>query len=123
MTNEGRVNYDILVLATGVTTNYYGNKEIEKNTYSLKSVADALYLRNAILADLEKALTIREDDIRQGYPGSGHRRWRTNRCRTCRFICRIQKIHPAKEYPELDAAEMDIHLIQGGKELLRQLFR
>src|SRR6187402_702733 len=39
MTNEGRVNYDILVLSTGVTTNYYGNKELEQKTYSLKSVS------------------------------------------------------------------------------------
>src|SRR5688500_16989046 len=36
-TTEGRVNYDILVLATGVTTNYFGNKNIESNAYSLKS--------------------------------------------------------------------------------------
>lgn len=46
LTNEGRVNYDILVLSTGVTTNYYGNAEIEQKTYPLKSVADALFLRN-----------------------------------------------------------------------------
>jgi NADH dehydrogenase len=43
------VNYDILVLATGATTNFYGNAQIEQLTYPLKSVADALLLRNVIL--------------------------------------------------------------------------
>jgi NADH dehydrogenase len=118
LTNEGRVNYDILVLATGVTTNYYGNKEIEKNTYSLKSVSDALYLRNAMLADLEKALTIREDDIRQGYldiviVGGG-----PTGVELAGSLAEFKKFILTKEYPELDASEMDIHLIQGNKELL-----
>src|SRR5678816_1251536 len=67
ITSEGLVNYDILVLATGATTNFYGNAQIEQLTYPLKSVADALLLRNVILTDLEKALTIREDDKRQLY--------------------------------------------------------
>src|SRR6187402_2376831 len=58
MTNEDRVNYDILVLATGVTTNYFGNASIEQFAYPLKSISDALLLRNVILSDLEKALTI-----------------------------------------------------------------
>jgi len=118
MTNEGRVNYDILILATGVTTNYYGNSEIEKNTYSLKSVSDALYLRNALLGDLEKALTIRETDIRQGYldiviVGGG-----PTGVELAGSLAEFKKYILTKEYPELDASEMQIHLVQGDKELL-----
>ncbi len=118
ITNEGRVNYDILILATGVTTNFYGNKDIEKNTYTLKSVSDALYLRNALLADLEKALTIREDDVRQSYldiviVGGG-----PTGVELAGSLAEFKKFILTKEYPELDASEMQIHLIQGGKELL-----
>lgn len=118
MTSEGRVNYDILVLATGVTTNYYGNKEIEKNTYSLKSVADALYLRNAILSDLEKALTIREDDIRQGLLDLAIVGGGPTGVELAGSFAEFKKYILPREYPELDAAQMDIHLIQGGDELL-----
>ena len=117
-TSEGRVNYDILVLATGVTTNYYGNKEIEKNTYSLKSVADALYLRNAILSDLEKALTIREDDIRQGLLDLAIVGGGPTGVELAGSFAEFKKYILPREYPELDAAQMDIHLIQGGDELL-----
>ena len=118
ITSEGRVNYDILVLATGVTTNYYGNKAIEANTYSLKSVADALFLRNAILADLEKALTVREYDPRQELldlviVGGG-----PTGVELAGSFAELKKYILPHEYPELNAVEMDIHLIQGDKELL-----
>jgi NADH dehydrogenase len=118
MSNEGRVNYDILVLATGVTTNYFGNESIERHTYSLKSVADALYLRNAILADLEKALTIREDDIRQGHLDLAIVGGGPTGVELAGSFAEFRKYILPREYPELDAAEMDIHLIQGGQELL-----
>lgn len=121
MTNEGRVNYDILVLSTGVTTNYYGNAEIEQKTYPLKSVADALFLRNAILADLEKALTIREYDIRQGLldlvvVGGG-----PTGVELAGSFAEFKKFILAKEYPELESAEMDIHLVEGSPELLNSM--
>jgi NADH dehydrogenase len=118
MSNEGRVNYDILVLATGVTTNYFGNESIERHTYSLKSVSDALYLRNAILADLEKALTIREDDIRQGHLDLAIVGGGPTGVELAGSFAEFRKYILPREYPELDAAEMDIHLIQGGQELL-----
>ncbi len=118
MSNEGRVNYDILVLATGVTTNYFGNESIERHTYSLKSVADALYLRNAILSDLEKALTIREDDIRQGHLDLAIVGGGPTGVELAGSFAEFRKYILPREYPELDAAEMDIHLIQGGQELL-----
>jgi NADH dehydrogenase len=121
MTNEGRVNYDTLVLSTGVTTNYYGNAEIEQKTYPLKSVADALFLRNAILADLEKALTIREYDSRQGLldlvvVGGG-----PTGVELAGSFAEFKKYILSKEYPELESAEMDIHLVEGSPELLNSM--
>jgi NADH dehydrogenase len=106
------------VLATGVTTNYFGNKEMEQKTYALKSVADALLFRNALLADLEKALTIREDDIRQGYldlviVGGG-----PTGVELAGSLAEFRKFILTKEYPELETREMDIHLIEGGQHLL-----
>jgi NADH dehydrogenase len=121
MTNEGRVNFDFLVLAHGVTTNYYGNKDIETNTYSLKSVADALFLRNAILTDLEKALTERDYERRQQLMdivvvGGG-----PTGVELAGSLAEMRKYILPREYPELNAEEMDIFLIQGNAELLNSM--
>jgi NADH dehydrogenase len=117
-TNEGRVNYDLLVLSTGVTTNYRGNTEIEKNTYPLKSVADALFLRNAILSDLEKALMVREYDPRQELidlviVGGG-----PTGVELAGSMAEMKKYILPRDYAELDAKELDIYLIEGNVRLL-----
>lgn len=118
LTNEDRVNYDILVLATGVTTNYFGNASIEQFAYPLKSISDALLLRNVILSDLEKALTIREDDIRQSYMdivivGGG-----PTGVEMGGSLAELKRYILPKDYPELNAEDMNIHLIEGSNELL-----
>ena len=118
-TSEGRVNYDILVLATGVETNFFGNPRIEANAYALKSVADALYLRNAILTDLEKALTERDYNARQtlmdiAIVGGG-----PTGVEMAGSLAEMKRYILPKEYPELRADEMDIFLIQSGPDLLK----
>jgi NADH:ubiquinone reductase (H+-translocating) len=120
-TSEGRVNYHILVLATGVTTNFYGNQTVESNAFSLKSISDALLLRNVILSDLEKALTIREDDVRQSHldlviVGGG-----PTGVEMAGSLAEMRKYILPKDYPELNAADMDIHLIEGNNELLASM--
>lgn len=118
VTSEGRVNYDILVLATGVTTNFYGNAMVEANSYSLKSISDALLLRNVILTDLEKALTIRDKDVRQSYldlviVGGG-----PTGVEMAGSLAEMRRFILPKDYPELNSADMDIHLVEGTPELL-----
>ena len=118
VTDEGRVNFDILVLATGVVTNFYGNAEIETHAYALKSISEALLLRNVILADLEKALTIREEEVRQSYMdivivGGG-----PTGVELAGSLAEMRRYILPKDYPELNADEMNIHLIEGNGELL-----
>src|SRR5580704_13178595 len=50
-----RVNYDYLILATGATHSYFGHDEFEKHAPGLKSVADAVAIRNRILSAFEQA--------------------------------------------------------------------
>jgi NADH dehydrogenase FAD-containing subunit len=50
-----RINYDYLVLATGATHSYFGHLEFEKHAPGLKSVADAVAIRNKILGAFEQA--------------------------------------------------------------------
>lgn len=49
------LNYDHLVLALGSITNFYGNKGLEENALTMKSLGDAIYLRNHMISNLEEA--------------------------------------------------------------------
>ena len=63
--NIGRVNFDKLILAYGADTNFFGNENISKYSIPMKSVPEALALRNRILSDYERALSITDYDLRQ----------------------------------------------------------
>ena len=117
-TDLGIVNYDILALSMGVTTNFFGNDQLDGRVFTLKSVSESLFLRNAILTDLERALTVRDYEPRQGYldiviVGGG-----PTGVELAGALAEMRKNVLPREYQEIDAAEMDIHLIQGGPRLL-----
>jgi NADH:ubiquinone reductase (H+-translocating) len=56
-TSIGEIPYNYLVLATGATTNFFGDKTLEHFTMGMKSVPEALNLRSMILQSLETAVT------------------------------------------------------------------
>jgi NADH dehydrogenase len=61
VTTEGDFYYDILVVATGCKTNYFGNTQLEKNALSMKSTEEAINIRNEVLLSFEKYISaIRE---------------------------------------------------------------
>jgi NADH dehydrogenase len=55
------VHYDYLILATGARHSYFGHNEFEKFAPGLKSLADALSIRNKILEAFEQAEA--EEDV------------------------------------------------------------
>ena len=117
-TSLGDIYYDKLVIATGATTNYFGDKGLQKDTYPMKSLDDALTLRNAILTDLEMALTEPDYDRRQGYidiviVGGG-----ATGVELAGALAEMKKYILPKDYIELNEQEVDIHLLQGGSDLL-----
>src|ERR1700676_915746 len=50
-----RLPYDYLILATGVTHSYFGHSEFERFAPGLKTLADAVAIRNKILQAFEQA--------------------------------------------------------------------
>ena len=64
-TSIGKIEYDYLVFAAGTTTNFYGNANIEKWAIPMKTVSEAMGLRNAVLSNLERALTCATEEERQ----------------------------------------------------------
>lgn len=118
ITSLGYCNYDHLVLAIGADTNYYGNEEVERHSLPMKSVGEALYLRNTILSDYEKALTTIDYEERQGYidiviVGGG-----PTGVELAGALAEMKKYVIPKDYPEMNYEEIDIHLIQAAGQLL-----
>ncbi len=118
-TSIGLLRFDYLVLATGTTSNYFGDKQMEKNSISLKSVTDAIELRNTLLSNFEQALQI--GDVEQlnslldfvivgGGPTGVEMAGALSELRAHVF---------PRDYRELDLKQMDIHLIQSGPVLLK----
>jgi NADH dehydrogenase len=50
-----QLSYDHLVLALGSVTNFYGIPGLEERALTMKSLADAVYLRNRLIEHLEEA--------------------------------------------------------------------
>jgi NADH:ubiquinone reductase (H+-translocating) len=118
-TSLGHVNYDHLILATGADTNFFGNEELRKYSIPMKSVSEALFLRNRILTDYEKALSITDYETRQQLidiviVGGG-----PTGVEIAGSLAEMKKYIIPKDYPELDAGEIDIYLVQGGDQLLK----
>jgi NADH:ubiquinone reductase (H+-translocating) len=117
-TTIGQISYDILVLAMGAKTNYYGNKDLEKYTYPLKSISDSLSFRNSILNKFEQALLkSNREDIHQLLQfvvvGGG-----PTGVEVSGALAEMKKFILPKDYPELDFNLMKIYLIEGSDRLL-----
>jgi len=59
------IEYDALVLATGGTNNYFGNTPLAEHSIGLKSLPEALRLRNHVLSCLEEAEQTRDVEERK----------------------------------------------------------
>ena len=55
LTNHGEIPYDYLILAAGATTNYFGNKSVEEHAFGMKTLQEALHIRNHVLHEFERA--------------------------------------------------------------------
>jgi NADH dehydrogenase len=53
--NRHVLNYDYLVIGLGGETNFFGMKDLERNAFTLKTLEDAVILRNHVISMLEQA--------------------------------------------------------------------
>lgn len=62
-TFDGKVkvlDYNYLVIALGSSTNYFGNKRIEKNSFTMKTIQDAIAIKSHVIHMME--IADQEDD-------------------------------------------------------------
>ncbi|MES2410424.1 MAG: NAD(P)/FAD-dependent oxidoreductase [Bacteroidota bacterium] len=121
ITEIGNLDYDYLVIATGSKTNYFGNKEIERYSMSMKTIPQSLNIRSLILENFEQAvLTQNQADrntlINFVLVGAG-----PTGVELAGALAEMKKAILQKDYPDLDIDKMQINLIQSGDRVLNTM--
>ncbi len=117
-TDIGYVNYDYLVIATGSSTNFYGSKNIEKNSIGLKSINDAINIRSWMLQILEQAVEGCNMEQKKSLTkfvivGSG-----PAGVEMAGALAEFKKYLLGNDYPEIRGESMKIYLIQAADRIL-----
>jgi NADH dehydrogenase len=117
-TSIGNIQYDYLAIATGCDTNYFGNESLKQTTFALKSVSEALLIRNRILLSFEQALNVEnEAELKKilnfVVVGGG-----ATGVELAGALADMKQTILPKDYPELDFSKMEIHLVDASPRLL-----
>ncbi len=117
-TSVGFLEYDYLVVATGCSTNYFGNDHLVNDTMALKTTAEALYNRNQIIESFENALNTDDQQKRRELltfvlVGGG-----ATGVELSGALAGMKKSILPKDYPDLDISQMRIILVDGSPRLL-----
>lgn len=120
-TSVGIFDYDYLVIASGATTNFFGNQDVEKYALPMKSIKEALNIRSYVLQNLEEAVLRKNMSDRERYlnfvvVGGG-----PTGVELSGAIAEIQLHMLRKDYPELLKHEMKVYLIEGTGKILGAL--
>jgi NADH:ubiquinone reductase (H+-translocating) len=117
-TDIGFIEYDYLVLAMGADTNYFGSKNIENFSSPMKTVSEALYIRNKIISNYERAINIEKMENRKSLMnvvivGGG-----PTGVELAGAMAELRNNVFPKDYPELSFKNMKVVLIEAGPSLL-----
>ncbi|MFD2555777.1 NAD(P)/FAD-dependent oxidoreductase [Sphingobacterium tabacisoli] len=120
-TSVGTYDYDYLVIATGATSNFFGNTEVEKYSLPMKSIKEALNIRSYVLQNLEEAVLRKNISDRERFlnfvvVGGG-----PTGVELSGAIAEIQLHMLKKDYPELSEHEMKVYLVEGTGKILGAL--
>jgi len=119
-TSIGEFEYDILVIATGCKTNFFGNDEIRKNAFSLKTTHQAITIRNTILENFEKILYVDESEKESLFNivivGGG-----PTGVELSGAFAEIKRDILPKDYPRIDFSRLQIILLEGSQHTLNNM--
>jgi NADH dehydrogenase len=119
ITDHGEFPYDVLVLATGSETNFFGMKDLEREAMQLKSIGQALDIRSDFLQDFEAALYQQDESAQKRQlnftiVGGG-----PTGVELAGALAEIRNTILKQEYRELDSERMRIVLIDSNERVLK----
>ena len=117
-TDNGFLEYDYLVLATGTESNFFGIENVKRNSWPLKTITDATNLRNHLLLNMEKAARASDPEERSRLlniviAGGG-----PSGVEVAGMLAEMAHTIAPVEYPEIPRIANPIHLIEAAPVLL-----
>jgi NADH dehydrogenase len=120
VTDNGNLNYDYLVIATGCTTNFFGNAGIRKFAFPMKSTQDAINIRNQILLNFEQFIFSSAEEklslLNIVIVGAG-----PTGVELSGAFAEMKKYVLPKDYPGIDFSKLEIILIEGSPFTLNSM--
>jgi NADH dehydrogenase len=119
-TGIGEVHYDRLVIAVGCTTNFFGNQRIRSHSFPMKSVPNAMALRNRILQTFEDTMIAgpaeRQALLNFVIVGGG-----PTGVELSGAMAEMKKYILPKDYPGVDFSRLRIYLLEGSPNTLNAM--
>ncbi|MDR0660687.1 MAG: FAD-dependent oxidoreductase [Prevotellaceae bacterium] len=113
-TDVGDIAYDYLVLSAGTDSNFFGMEGVKQNAFGLKSVSEALALRNHILQLLEQAgFCGNTDTLNITVVGGG-----PTGVEIAGALGEMKRYILKKDYSAVKSEDLHIMLIEGQQRLL-----
>ena len=120
ITTEGDFLYDYLLIATGCTNNFFGNGNFEKYAFPMKSVNEAIAIRNRILLNFEDALSAPEDELEEilniVVVGGG-----PTGVEMAGSLAELKTNILPRDYPDMDFSRLNIYLVESMAHTLQNM--
>lgn len=120
ITNIGEFYYDYLVIAVGCKTNFFGNSQLEENTFTLKTTYDAITVRNHILQTFETIISASNEEkeslLNLVIVGAG-----PTGVELAGAFAEIKKDVLPNDYPGINFSEFNVHLVEGSPNTLNNM--
>jgi NADH dehydrogenase len=117
-TSIGDIGYDILVIATGADSNFFGMDNVQKHSMPMKNLVESLNLRSHTLRNFEKALNTKDLSEQEALMsfvivGGG-----PTGVELAGALAELKKQILPTDYPDLDIRRMQIHIVEAADRLL-----
>ena len=118
LTLIGELSYDMLIIANGSKTNYFGDKEMYKRTFPMKQIPQALDLRSHMLQNFEQSVMSPDPEEQNRLTnfvvvGGG-----PTGVEVSGALGELKQHVLPNDYPDLDFKIMNLHLVDAGPRLL-----
>lgn len=118
LSDGSELHYDLLVVAAGSKTNFFGNEIIRQNSFYIKNIDDALTMSDGLIETLEKASVEQDPIVRKKLltmviAGGG-----PTGVELAGMLAEFKLCILGKDYPELKGEKLQVHLIEGSPNLL-----